>query len=301
MQLEAKIREWLDWLTVDKSHTTVQGYAIDLRALAKSVPRQAPGDYTLADLSGYLADRRRSGLSPAALKRSVSSFRSFFGFACGPAGNIAKGLPWPKVKRKRQRTLDEDQMLSVLAVCDSSSEVGTRDLALMCLMVDSGLRAREACRLKLADVDLKKRRLFVIVKGGDEKMGSFSASTGEFITRWLDVREKRVNAGEETLFIGLGGLKPGRPLTTNGLRVIFRKIGKRAGLESGFSPHDLRRTFATLATRRGAPSRVLMVAGRWENEAQLKSYTQDLNLHDFDQYSPVAGLLGTDEERGIEP
>lgn len=288
--MEQQVRRWADWLTVDKAPTTVQGYLIDMRAFIKALPRSSPRDYSESDLVGYLAARRRAGISPSAIKRCVASFRSFFGFL-NPAHNIAGKIPFPKVKRKRQRTLDEDQMLAVLATCDSSSEMGVRDLGMMCLMVDTGLRAREVCRLKAVDVDLEKRRLFVIVKGGDEKMGVFSASTAEFLRRWLEVRARRINPGVETLFIGLGGLTPGRPITTNGLRVIFRKIGKRAGLPSGFSPHDLRRTFCVLALRLGAPTRVIQEAGRWENIQQVEQYSRAITASDFDPYSPVEGLF----------
>ena len=80
-------------------------------------------------------------------------------------------------------------------------------------------------------------------------------------------------------------------MTPSGLRVAFRYMGKRAGL-AAFSPHDMRRAFATMAHRLGAPSRLVQVAGRWEDLRMVARYTPSLTAEDFDPYSPVRGLLG---------
>jgi len=299
--MQDHISRWVNWLTVDKSATTVYGYEFDIRKFVEAVPRASPADYTLDDLTGYLATKRRAGLADASLKRTVASFRSFFAFHCG-VSSPAKSVPFPKVRKRRQRTLDSGNVLSVLAACDSTSEIGIRDLAILCLLADSGLRAAELCRLRLSDVDFARRRLTVIVKGGDEGDGLFSAPTAEYLRRWLEVRARHVAEGTRTLFCSIGGTTPGQPLTTNGLRVIFRKIGERAGLVKGFSPHDLRRTFATMALRRGAPTRVLQEAGRWENIQQIESYSRDISLDDFEKYLPIDGLLGPGGGGGrVEP
>lgn len=290
-ELWPQFYEWRDQLTINMSPATTAGYVLDVKAFARAVSRSAPGDYKLPDLSGYLADRRRAGISASALKRCVAALRSFFGYAC-PGANVAKGLPFPKVKRKRQRTLDESELMAVLASCDTSSELGARDLAIISLMADSGLRSAEVCRLKVSDLDFQKRRLWVVIKGGDEKPGSFSADTAAALSRWLEVRAQRVRPGVATLFVGLGGLTPGRPLTTSGLRVIFRAIAKRAGLVGQFSPHVMRRTMCCLALRRGAPTRIVMSAGRWSTLTMVEVYSQAITIDDFDNYSPMAGLLG---------
>ncbi len=289
--MERAIEDWINWLAVNKSQSTVKGYTWELRALARTLPGKTPVEVRTTDLTKYLAERRLNGAGPAAIKRSVAAFRIFFGYVVGQKKNPARSIPFPKVKRRRQRTLDDDQALSVLAACDTSTLTGKRDLALLCLLLDSGLRAAEVCRLQWVDVDLKSRSFLVVVKGGEQREGVFSSATSRYLADWLEARAAR-GGGGPTLFCSVGGTTPGEPLTTNGLRAIFRRIGNRAGLPRGFSPHDLRRTFATLAVRRGAPTRIVQVAGRWEDEAMVSRYTQALTARDFDPYSPVEGLLG---------
>ena len=94
----------------------------------------------------------------------------------------------------------------------------------------------------------------------------------------------------QTCFVSVGGLTPGAPLTRAGLKCNFMAIGRRAGLQA-FTPHDLRRTFATIAIRNGAPTRVVQAAGRWADLMMVERYTADIAAEDFDRYSPVEAVL----------
>jgi integrase len=93
----------------------------------------------------------------------------------------------------------------------------------------------------------------------------------------------------DAVFVGVGGSKPGQRLTTSGLRVIVRKWGDGAGLGQ-ISPHVFRRTFATLATIGGAPSRMVQLAGRWSRIEEVERYTRALTLDRFYDYLPSTML-----------
>jgi len=68
---------------------------------------------------------------------------------------------------------------------------------------------------------------------------------------------------------------------------------KRWGLGIGIklSPHDLRRSFATLSTLFGAPSRVVQVAGRWSTIEMVERYTREIDQSAIEPYLPVSKLL----------
>ena len=142
-----------------------------------------------------------------------------------------------------------------------------------------------------SEVSLTERNLDTIVKGGNAGRGRFSEYTAMQLSAWLSARAGVAKPGVPNLFVSVGGLKPGTPLTPRGLRIVLKKIGAAAGLEE-FSPHDLRRTFATLAIRFGAPTRVVQVAGRWDNLEMLERYTATLQAEDIDTYLPVTRLMG---------
>jgi integrase/recombinase XerD len=216
--------------------------------------------------------------------------RSFFAHACGKR-SPARTLPAPRPKPKLQRTLTAAQAFAVLASCDTQTITGVRDLALLCLMLDTGLRASEICRLKVTDLDRERRRLTVLVKGGKLGDGVYTEYTARQVDVWLVSRGRVAVEGVAELFVAVGGLTPGHSLSGSGLRVIFRRLGKAAGL-SAFSPHDLRRTFATLTIRNGAPTRLVQLAGRWDDLALLERYTVALEASDIEQYLPVGRLMG---------
>lgn len=189
-----------------------------------------------------------------------------------------------------QRSLKLAQVQALLASFDTSSPKGRRDLAMCCLMLDSGLRAAEVCRLDVQYVDLGERKLEVVVKGGKWGSGVFSEYTAACLTTWLADRERVAEAGERAFFVGIGGIKPGSRMNTGGLRAVMRKWAQAAGLKA-LSPHDLRRTFATLAIRLGAPSRVVQTAGRWSSLAMVEHYTATIQADDMAPWFPVSGAM----------
>ncbi len=193
----------------------------------------------------------------------------------------------PRTKPKKQRVLTVSQALALLASFDTSTAAGARDLAICAAALDTGLRCSELCHLCLADVNLYARTLQVVVKGGQWRMGIFSEQTALYVDGWLSWRAPAL--GVETLFHSFQHGRYGHPLTREGLQRIVKKWGLRLGVR--LSPHDLRRTFATLATIFGAPSRVVQEAGGWSSITMVEAYTQDLSLSAITPYLPVSRLL----------
>lgn len=295
--MEEAMTNWLNWLRLKVSPRTAEAYAWEVERLARAHPGKRPREYREADLTAYLAERRAGGLGAAAIKRAVAAYRSFFGWCCAKR-NPAAGLPYPTVKRKVQRTLTWDDFLRVLTACDTASDKGKRDVALLCLLLDTGLRASEVCRLKLADLNLENLSLRVVVKGGDEAEGVFTVYTAAQVSAWLAARPRY--ASDDTVFVSVSGGTAGKRLTPDGLKDILRKRGQAVGL--ALSPHDLRRTFATLSTINGAPSRLVQQGGRWGNLGMVERYTAALPPHAIRRYLPTGRLSDDDglhNEQGV--
>lgn len=285
--MDETIGDWVNWLRLRKSVRTVEAYEWELRRLASVYPGKAALNFRERDLTQYLAERRMlDGVGDSSIKRGVGALRSFFGWVSGKKSPAAR-LPYPRVRPRQQRSLTADELGRVLAACDSSSDKGRRDLALLCLMVDTGLRASEVCRLRLADVDLGRCALRVIIKGGRESGAVFTRYTAAQLAAWFDVRSRYAGEGVGEAFVSLGGLRRGTALTREGLRTEILKIGARAGVT--LSPHDLRRTFATLSTLAGASARVVQVAGRWSSLAMVERYTAAIAAEAIRGYLPLAG------------
>lgn len=286
MKMET-LTDWENWLRLRVSPSTVEAYTWELKQLNTVFPDLEAKAFRERDLTQFLAERQaKRPLSDSARKRSVAAFRSFFGWACKSKSPAAK-LPYPKVHRRRQRSLTWDQVEKVLAAIDSSTDKGTRDLAMILLMLDTGLRVSEICRLTMADLNVEELSLQVEVKGGSEAYGVFTEYTAQQLLRWTGIRKRYTVSNN--LFCSIGGLNPGSPLTRGGVKCEMRKLGQKVGIV--LSPHDLRRTFAVLSTINGAPTRLLQKAGRWESLEMVARYTANVPAHAVRQYLPTNRLM----------
>lgn len=294
-EMVKEIPVWLDWLALKVSARTVEGYRWEVQHLAtwgSECGLQSARSFRSSDLTRYLAERRDAGIGPSAIKRAIAAFRSFFAFTVGASKSPARNIPYPKVPRRVQRTLTVEEASQVLASFDTSTTTGARDLALFAFMIDSGLRASEVCRVQLSDLRLDDRTALVVVKGGQQRFGIFSEYTAHLLASWLAVRSGVALESETALFVSVGGLKPGTALTRDGLKCLYRRVAFRSGVGM-FSPHALRRSFATLSTVFHAPSRSVQQAGGWGDIRQVERYTQALDPRAFDPYFPMPNLVSS--------
>lgn len=144
----------------------------------------------------------------------------------------------PAISKKRLPVLSADELRQVISVCKNP-----RDLVLVLLMADTGIRRAELCALNWADVDIPKG-LIAIREG---KGGKFRTVMAGVKTRRALLKYRRLVASEPSAPVIQ--TQSGGRITHAGMRSMLLRIGKRAGIH--LSPHMLRRTFATLSLRAG--------------------------------------------------
>ncbi|HSH60058.1 MAG TPA: tyrosine-type recombinase/integrase, partial [Acidimicrobiales bacterium] len=111
-------------------------------------------------------------------------------------------------------------------------------------MVLGGLRRCEVLGLRLEDVRLGERRVFIAEgKGGRQRLIPVSARFFSSLARYLD-EERPAEAGADSVFVVLKGPRRGEPLSAYGLDEIMRGARSRAALSHG-SCHELRHTCLT--------------------------------------------------------
>jgi site-specific recombinase XerD len=182
-------------------------------------------------------------------------------------------------------TLQAEQLLASLETPKVSpifEATRIRDLAMIRLAMDTGLRASELARLDLDHLSTTERTLSVLAKGPKWRHPVFSARTAAALEAWLKVREKYALPKVQRVFISFRNGMWGQPMTRQGIRDTIHRRGKAASLE--LTTHDLRRTFATEALRKGASTRLVQVQGGWSDIRLVERYTQSLTPSDFDEH-----------------
>jgi len=189
-----------------------------------------------------------------------------------------------RIKPKPRRSLTADKALQLLASFNPYKASGARDLAIAAFALDTGFRREELCNMQLADINFETNTAIALCKGGQYKAGAFSKETAHIIKSWLQFRKPADDVGN--LFIDI---HHHHALTHSGMASIFKRWSKTVGFK--ISPHDLRSSFATLATFYGAPSRTVQVAGRWNSIEMVEHYTGNLQLDAIKPHLPMAHLL----------
>lgn len=225
-----------------------------------------------------------------------NSIKSYYRWAFGDDSPLIN-VKLPKDNAAAGRWLDYQQILAVADQFDQTRPEGIRNLAMLWVMIETGLRASEVCRLELKFLDVKKREFRVIAKGGKWRTGSLSIETMAALSAWLNIRKQYAKPGCGNVFVSVYGKRPGTQMTPSGLRANFARLGMRSGI-GRLSPHDLRRTMANLYTDLGAPSRWTMEAGNWKDFNTFMRYTKSLKLRDIERWSPVVHVVNQGKAAG---
>jgi site-specific recombinase XerD len=111
-------------------------------------------------------------------------------------------------------------------------------------MVLGGLRRCEVLALRLEDLRVGQRRVFIVEgKGGHQRLIPVSSRFFASVAVYLD-HERPVDAPTDRVFVVLKGPNRGRPLTAAGLDQILASARQRAGLAHA-TCHELRHTCMT--------------------------------------------------------
>lgn len=146
-------------------------------------------------------------------------------------------LKSPGTRRALPRGVRADQVAALLGVCDPTTVIGARDRAVVTLLVRLGLRAGEAARLTLDDIDWTAGRVRVVGKGREHTL-PIPVDVGEALTAWLRARPVSLDRG---VFVRMSA--PRRMLTAAGISGIIARLSDLAGIDRLYA-HRLRHTAA---------------------------------------------------------
>lgn len=187
----------------------------------------------------YLSELTKRGLSSYTIHGHARAIRTLLIF-WHSEGYIEHRIsfPMPLLEKKRLPVLNINDLNMLLEACRSQ-----RDKVIILLLVDTGIRRAEACRLNWGDVIYETGTIRIINgKGGKSR----TVVMGGITKKELLLYQRTVpHARLDPLFQTRNG---GR-LSPGGLRMVIRRLSARTGIH--VSPHVLRRTFATLSTRAG--------------------------------------------------
>ena len=122
-----------------------------------------------------------------------------------------------------------------------------RNLAIIDLLLSTGMRVGELVLLNRKDLDFNKKQCKVFGKGRKERICFFDERAKKSLQNYLKTRMDK----EEALFVNLRGNNKTR-INIGSIATCIRQIGRKCGIEKAH-PHRFRRTLATMALDKGMP------------------------------------------------
>ncbi len=143
-----------------------------------------------------------------------------------------------------------------------------RDVALMDLLISTGIRIGEAAAITLDDIIVSERTVLIHGKGRKQRLIYISSPvTWSRITTLMKVRAKSI--GNE-LFIN----RYGKPISIHGIEYVYKKYLNKAKIATHSTPHYLRHTFATNLLANGADIRSVQEILGHASVATTQIYTE---------------------------
>lgn len=149
-----------------------------------------------------------------------------------------------KVPRLVLEILSPQEVASFLKTCNRH-----RDLAIVLLMLLCGLRSCEVLALRREDINIADRQIRIQGKGNKQRMLPLPNMLTAILDHYLN-RERPSTSQTEQFFVILQGKKRGQPMTTTGLRSLFRSRRRSIHIPRAH-PHRFRHCFGTEMARAG--------------------------------------------------
>lgn len=189
--------------------------------------------------------------------RKLASLRSFYHYYFTSElieKDVASLVPMPKLHQKEIIRLDPDEVAILLDAVEHGenltenekrfhNKTKVRDLALLTLLLGTGIRVSECVGLNIKDVDFKNDGIKIRRKGGYETVVYFGDEVRNALLDYLEEREHIIPASgsEDALFLSLQNKR----IAVRSVEKLVKKYASKVTSLKKITPHKLRSTYGT--------------------------------------------------------
>lgn len=267
-------------ITSTTSSRTRIAYAYDLRIFfrflqennplfrdkdVQSIPVSILDELTPVDIEEYLdyvrlysSDNEQSVTNQErGIARKLASLRTFYKYYYKKQlieTNPPALVDIPKIHEKEIIRLDVDEIARLLDEVESGDgltknqqrfhkKTKTRDLALLTLLLGTGIRVSECVGLDMNDVDFKNFGIHITRKGGKESVIYFGDEVADALWDYMQEREKTEpkEGSENAFFLSLQRSR----MSVRSVEKLVKKYASIVTTLKKITPHKLRSTYGT--------------------------------------------------------
>lgn len=274
--------------TKNLSEKSVIAYSYDLNQFFNVLKQHKIYHITTESIIDYIHHLQNDlHLKDTSIQRKIITLKMYFRFL---EENYHFANPCTKLKFKFKQEKKLPRILTVRevhrllnVVKNASLESKTefehfrfqRDLALVDLLISTGIRIGEAAKIELSDIIFSERVILIHGKGRKQRLIYISCKeTWKHLLDWISVRnEKKPDC--RNLFLN----KYGDPLSIHSMEDLFKKYRDKANINRSSTPHYLRHTFATNLLTNGADIRSVQEILGHSSISTTEIYLEVSNTH----------------------
>ena len=284
LQLDTAIQEFLQDARIrGSSPFTLSYYERVLRYFREKSGIKTVDQITVSACKEYLLTLMDGDLASSSVQTYVRGLRAFLNWLYANEyieTNVTQRFKLPKAQRKVIDVLTDTEIQTLLNSFDTTNFHQLRNLCIVLLMLDSGLRLNETITLRQDRFHLAERYAIVDGKCNKQRIVPIGSSSVQFFEKYLSIKPPSAF---------LICKSDGEQLTADTVKDLFRKLKKTTGI-SRLHPHLLRHSFATRYLENGGNIYNLQTILGHSSLEMVKKY-----LHidprsickTFDNFSPV--------------
>ena len=211
-------------------------------------------------------------LNPYTINARLSGLKSFFNFLV--YARIISENPMDTIEKVSTNSVEQNtdfltheeymRLLNIIGTKlpnvkqDNFEYVSKRDLLMVGLVLQTGLRISEVLNLTVNQIDTENKRIRVLGKGKKLRDVVFTDDVLTLLQDYTDVRNTIEIKDTDILFLS----KNGKKMSRQNINVNLKKYCERAGIEKNITPHSLRHTSITQMGESGmSVAKISAVAG----------------------------------------
>ena len=267
--------------TKNLSDKTILAYRSDLNDFQEFLQNNELDETVILKYVQMLSKER--GLKDNTVCRKLITLKMFFGFLYEHGYTDANYYQNHHFRYKKERRLpktlavkETSKLLTYLTDCSEKESTefekwkSLRNLALIDMLMSTGIRIAEASNISLGDIIYSERTILIHGKGRKQRLIYISCNeTWHNLMQWLKVRKSRPT-NTDKLFVN----RFGEQLSIHGIEYIYNSAKTACGINEKSTPHYLRHTFATNLLANGADLRSVQEILGHSSVATTEIYTE---------------------------
>ena len=201
----------------------------------------------------YLDEKKYKNSSINRILSSLNDYYNYLTKCKVTKYNYFEDINRPRKEKRLPNFINYSEYMNLLATVEKEENefLKARNLLLLEILFDTGLRVSEAVNIEINNINKKEQSIKVLGKGNKERIVYYGDYAKNYLEDYLNLRRNINIVDKDYLFLNKNYTR----LARRGVEYLISDISKKAMLRQKISPHTLRHSFATEMLNNGCDIR----------------------------------------------